>query len=39
LRTAKFTDNNYQQIIDAMNLATVAKANGELEKHLGIKNK
>ena len=27
-----FTDNNYQQIIDAMNLATVAKANGELEK-------
>jgi transcriptional regulator with XRE-family HTH domain len=33
-----FTENNYQQIIDAMNLATVAKANGELEKHLGIKN-
>jgi transcriptional regulator with XRE-family HTH domain len=27
-----FTDNNYQQIIDAMNLATVAKANGELIK-------
>lgn len=32
-----FTENNYQQIIDAMNLATVAKANGELEKHKGIK--
>jgi transcriptional regulator with XRE-family HTH domain len=27
-----FTENNYKQIIDAMNLATVAKANGELEK-------
>ena len=25
-----FTDNNYQQIIDAMNLATVAKANGKI---------
>ena len=34
-----FTDNNYQQIIDAMNLATVAKANGELDKHQGVKNK
>ncbi|QEY33894.1 helix-turn-helix transcriptional regulator [Caproiciproducens galactitolivorans] len=32
-----FTENNYQQIIDAMNLATVAKASGELEKHKGIK--
>lgn len=32
-----FTENNYQQIIDAMNLATVAKANGKLEKHKGIK--
>ncbi len=32
-----FTKNNYQQIIDAMNLATVAKANGKLEKHLGRK--
>ena len=26
-----FTLNNYQQIIDAMNLATVAKSKGELE--------
>jgi len=34
-----FTENNYKQIIDAMNLATVAKANGELDKHQGIKNK
>ena len=33
-----FTENNYQQIIDAMNLATVAKANGKLDKHQGIKN-
>ena len=32
-----FTENNYQQIIDAMNLATVAKANGKLDKHQGIK--
>ena len=24
-----FTENNYQQIIDAMNLATIAKANKE----------
>ena len=27
-----FTDDTYKQIITAMNLATVAKANGELEK-------
>ena len=27
-----FTENNYKQIILAMNLATVAKANGELDK-------
>lgn len=27
-----FTKSNYKQIIDAMNLATVAKARGELEK-------
>lgn len=26
-----FTENSYRQIIDAMNLATVAKANGELK--------
>ena len=32
-----FTENNYQQIIDAMNLATVAKANGELDKHQGTR--
>ena len=32
-----FTENNYQQIIDAMNLATVAKSKGELDKHQGIK--
>ena len=29
-----FTENNYKQIILAMNLATVAKANGELERKL-----
>lgn len=35
-----FTENNYKQIILAMNLATVAKANGELDKHIGnFKNK
>ena len=34
-----FTENNYQQIIDAMNLATVAKTKGELDKHQGVKNK
>ena len=33
-----FTENNYKQIIDAMNLATVAKANGKLEKQMN-KNK
>ena len=33
-----FTENNYQQIIDAMNLATVAKANGKLKKQMN-KNK
>lgn len=30
-----FTENNYKQIIDAMNLATVAKASGKLDKHTG----
>lgn len=36
-----FTENNYQQIIDAMNIAFAKKASGELQKHIGksIKNK
>ena len=32
-----FTDNNYQQIIDAMNLASAAKQNGTLIKEKGKK--
>lgn len=32
-----FTDNNYQQIIDAMNLASAAKQNGTLVKEKGKK--
>ena len=32
-----FTDNNYQQIIDAMNLAYAAKQNGNLIKEKGKK--
>ncbi|MCI2160886.1 MAG: helix-turn-helix domain-containing protein [Oscillospiraceae bacterium] len=32
-----FTDNNYQQIIDAMNLASAGKQNGTLIKEKGKK--
>ena len=30
-----FTENNYKQIIDAMNLAFAKKASGELQKQIG----
>lgn len=30
-----FTENNYQQIIDAMNIAFAKKASGELQKQIG----
>ena len=30
-----FTENNYKQIIDAMNIAFAKKASGELQKQIG----